>query len=103
MSNVPGMIDYWAQKSNCCRRAHIRTIGGDDVEHIVHKDCDDNQIEHYGMEAREHTWPNQVDGTDNTVDELPEVSQPTAVTIVRSTRCVNEQVQERINRMPDWL
>ena len=40
-------------------------FGGDDVEHIVHTDCDgDVRIEHYGMEAQEHTWPNQVDGTD---------------------------------------
>ena len=35
------------------------------VEHIVHTDCrGDVRIEHYGMEAQEHTWPGQVDGTD---------------------------------------
>ena len=38
---------------------------GDDTEHIVHSDCaGDVRIEHYGMEAQEHTWPNQVSGTD---------------------------------------
>ena len=66
MSNVPGMIDFWADQSNCQdENTHSHLFGGDDVEHIVHKDCDgDVRIEHYGMEAQEHTWPNQVDGTD---------------------------------------
>ncbi|MBT3656780.1 MAG: hypothetical protein HN544_01115 [Euryarchaeota archaeon] len=37
---------------------------GDEVEHIVHSDCDgDVRIEHYGMEAQEHSWPSEVDGT----------------------------------------
>jgi len=66
MSNVPGIIDYWAQKSNCQdENTHSHLFGGDDVEHIVHTDCaGDVRIEHYGMEAQEHTWPNQVDGID---------------------------------------
>ena len=66
MSNVPGIIDYWAQKSNCQdENTHSHLFGGDDVEHIVHTDCEgDVRIEHYGMEAQEHTWPNQVDGID---------------------------------------
>ena len=66
MSNIPGMIDFWAQNSNCqSENTHSHLFGGDDVEHIVHTDCDgDVRIEHYGMEAQEHTWPNQVDGTD---------------------------------------
>ncbi|MFL2962169.1 MAG: alpha/beta hydrolase family esterase [Candidatus Poseidoniaceae archaeon] len=65
MSNIPGMIDYWAQKSNCQNgNTHAHLFDGDDVEHIVHSDCDgDVRIEHYGMEAQEHTWPNEVDGT----------------------------------------
>ncbi|MAY04807.1 MAG: hypothetical protein CMB25_04295 [Euryarchaeota archaeon] len=64
MSNVPGMIDFWAQKLDCQdEMTHSHLFGGDDVEHIVHKDCDgDVRVEHYGMEAHEHTWPNQVDG-----------------------------------------
>ena len=66
MSNIPGMIDFWAQNSNCqSENTHSHLFGGDDVEHIVHTECDgDVRIEHYGMEAQEHTWPNQVDGTD---------------------------------------
>ena len=66
MSNIPGMIDYWADKSNCQNEnTHSHLFGGDDVEHIVHTECTgDVRIEHYGMEAQEHTWPNQVDGTD---------------------------------------
>ena len=66
MSNIPGMIDFWAQNSNCqSENTHSHLFGGDDVEHIVHTDCDgDVRIEHYGMEAQEHTWPNQVDGID---------------------------------------
>ncbi len=66
MSNIPGMIDYWAEKSNCQNgNTHAHLFNGDEVEHIVHSDCDgDVRIEHYGMEAQEHTWPNQVDGTD---------------------------------------
>ncbi len=65
MSNIPGMIDYWAQKSNCQNgNTHAHLFDGDEVEHIVHSDCDgDVRIEHYGMEAQEHTWPNEVDGT----------------------------------------
>ena len=66
MSNIPGMIDFWAQNSNCqSENTHSHLFGGDDVEHIVHTECDgDVRIEHYGMEAQEHTWPNQVDGID---------------------------------------
>ena len=66
MSNIPGMIDFWAQKSNCqTENTHSHLFGGDDVEHIVHSDCSgDVRIEHYGLEAWEHTWPEQVDGTD---------------------------------------
>ena len=65
MSNIPGMIDYWAEKSNCQNdNTHSHLFDGDEVEHIVHSDCDgDVRIEHYGMEAQEHTWPDQVDGT----------------------------------------
>ena len=66
MSDVPGMIDFWAQLSNCeDDNTHSHLFGGDDVEHVVHSDCDgDVRIELYGMEAQEHTWPEQVDGTD---------------------------------------
>ena len=66
MSNIPGMIDYWAQISNCQNsNTHSHLFNGDEVEHIVHSNCyGDVRIEHYGMEAQEHTWPNQVDGTD---------------------------------------
>lgn len=65
MSNVPGMIDYWAQKLNCQNdNTHSHLFNGDDVEHIVHSDCTGGaRVEHYGMEAQEHTWPNEVDGT----------------------------------------
>ena len=66
MSNIPGMVDYWAEKSNCqTDNTHSHLFGGDDVEHIVHSDCSgDVRIEHYGLEGWEHTWPEQVDGTD---------------------------------------
>ena len=65
MSNIPGMIDFWAEKSNCQDdNTHSHLFNGDEVEHIVHSDCDgDVRVEHYGMEAQEHTWPDQVDGT----------------------------------------
>ena len=65
MSNIPGMIDYWAEKSNCQdENTHAHLFDGDEVEHIIHSDCDgDVRIEHYGMETQEHTWPNEVDGT----------------------------------------
>jgi poly(3-hydroxybutyrate) depolymerase len=65
MSDIPGMIDYWAQKSNCQNEnTHAHLFDGDEVEHIVHSDCDgDVRIEHYGMEAQEHSWPSEVDGT----------------------------------------
>ena len=65
MSNIPGMIDFWAEKSNCQDdNTHSHLFNGDEVEHIVHSDCDgDVRVEHYGMEVQEHTWPDQVDGT----------------------------------------
>tara|TARA_S200000501_G_scaffold374447_1_gene424026 strand:+ start:974 stop:1933 length:960 start_codon:yes stop_codon:yes gene_type:complete len=65
MSNIPGMIDFWAEKSNCQNdNTNSHLFDGDEVEHIVHSDCDgDVRIEHYGMEAQEHTWPDRVDGT----------------------------------------
>ena len=65
MSNIPGMIDYWAQKLNCQKDdTHSHLFSGDEVEHIVHSDCNgDGRVEHYGMEAQEHSWPNEVDGT----------------------------------------
>ena len=65
MSNIPGMIDFWAEKSNCQDdNTHSHLFNGDEVEHIVHSDCDgDVRVEHYGMEAQEHTRPDQVDGT----------------------------------------
>ena len=63
---MTGIGNYWAELSNCQNEdTHSHLFGGDDVEHIVHTDCDRGvRIEHYGMEAQEHTWPNQVDGTD---------------------------------------
>ena len=65
MRNIPGMIDYWAEKLNCQDdNTHSHLFNGDEVEHIVHSDCDgDVRVEHYGMEAQEHTWPERVDGT----------------------------------------
>ena len=65
MSNIPGMIDYWAEKLNCQNDdTHAHLFSGDEVEHIVHSECTGGaRVEHYGMEAQEHSWPNQVDGT----------------------------------------
>ena len=43
---------------------HAHLFSGDEVEHIVHSECTGGaRVEHYGMEAQEHSWPNQVDGT----------------------------------------
>ncbi len=65
MSNIPGMIDYWAEKLDCQDdNTHSHLFDGDEVEHIVHTDCNGGvRIEHYGMETQEHSWPNEVDGT----------------------------------------
>tara|TARA_B100000459_G_scaffold132669_1_gene87571 strand:- start:182 stop:1189 length:1008 start_codon:yes stop_codon:yes gene_type:complete len=65
MSNVPGLIDYWAEKSDCQNSySHYHF----EVEHIVHNECDgDIRVEHFGMEAGEHTWPQQVGGTETYV------------------------------------
>ena len=61
MSNIPGMIDYWADNSNCQNEdSHYHL----DIEHIVHSNCDGSvNIEHYGMEFHGHTWPQEVAGT----------------------------------------
>ena len=53
MSNIPGMIDYWAENSNCQNEdSHYHL----DIEHIVHSNCDGVNIEHYGMEFHGHSW-----------------------------------------------
>ena len=62
MSNIPGMIDYWADKSNC---QNVDSHYHREVEHIVHSDCvGDVIIEHHGMEFGGHSWPNDVAGTE---------------------------------------
>lgn len=62
MSNIPGMIDYWADKSNC---QNVDSHYHREVEHIVHSDCvGDVIIEHHGMEFGGHGWPNDVAGTE---------------------------------------
>ncbi|MBT61345.1 MAG: hypothetical protein CMA63_07340 [Euryarchaeota archaeon] len=62
MSSVPGMIDAWGARSNCASE----DVNADfTLEHITHSGCvGDVRIEHYGLEIHEHTWPDQVDGTD---------------------------------------
>ena len=61
MSNVPGMIDNWAERANCGASEVDADLF---LEHVTHSDCFGNaRIEHYGIEFHEHTWPDQVDGT----------------------------------------
>tara|TARA_B100001248_G_scaffold257769_1_gene240826 strand:+ start:3020 stop:3967 length:948 start_codon:yes stop_codon:yes gene_type:complete len=62
MSNIPGMIDYWAEKSNC---QNVDSHYHQTVEHIVHSDCVGGVIvEHHGLEFGGHTWPDDVAGTE---------------------------------------
>lgn len=62
MSNIPGMIDYWAEKSNC---QDYDSHYHQDIEHITHSSCTgDVRIEHYGLEFGGHSWPASIDGTD---------------------------------------
>ena len=60
MSEVPALIDYWAEKSGC------QTMSEDSgffVEHIVHDECIDGvRIEHYGLELNDHNWPDEIEG-----------------------------------------
>ena len=60
MSNIPGMIDYWADKSNCQEEnSHYHL----DVEHVVHSQCSAGVlVEHYGLEFGGHGWPEDVAG-----------------------------------------
>ncbi len=62
MSNIPGMIDYWAEKSACQNSdSHYHL----DVEHIVHSDCSSGVlVEHWGLEFGGHTWPDEVSGVE---------------------------------------
>ena len=61
MSEVPALIDYWADKSDCQATSEESSLF---VEHIIHNDCmDDIRIEHYGLELNDHNWPNEIDGT----------------------------------------
>ena len=60
MSNIPGMIDYWADKSNCQDENSHNHL---DVEHIVHSQCSSGVlVEHYGLEFGGHGWPEEVAG-----------------------------------------
>ena len=62
MSGIPGMIDYWAEKSNC---QDYDSHYHQDIEHITHSGCTgDVRIEHYGLEFGGHSWPASIDGTD---------------------------------------
>ena len=61
MSNIPGMIDYWAEKSNC---QNVDSHYHQTVEHIVHSDCVGDVVEHHGLEFGGHTWPDDVAGTE---------------------------------------
>ena len=62
MSNIPGMIDYWADKLDCEDENSNQQF---DVEHIVHSQCTAGvTVEHYGLEFGEHTWPDRVSGTE---------------------------------------
>lgn len=61
MSNIPGMIEDWSERSNCERRDDHYHL---EVEHVVYSNCDGGvNIEHHGMEFQGHAWPNQVAGT----------------------------------------
>ena len=60
MSEVPALIDYWAEKSGCQATLAENSIT---EEHIIHNECvDDARIEHYGLQFWDHNWPNEVDG-----------------------------------------
>ena len=60
MSEVPALIDYWAEKSACQATLAENSLT---EEHIIHNECVDNaRIEHYGLQFRDHNWPNEVDG-----------------------------------------
>ncbi len=58
MSNIPGMIDSWAERAGC---KNENSHDDFETEHIVHSGCMGNtRIEHYGMQFQEHTWPEEV-------------------------------------------
>lgn len=60
MSEVPGLIDYWAEKSQCQSMIEDTSLT---EEHIIHNNCIDNiRIEHYGLQFWDHNWPEEVDG-----------------------------------------
>ncbi len=60
MSEVPALIDYWADKSACQATAAENSIT---EEHIIHNECvDDVRIEHYGLQFWDHNWPDEVGG-----------------------------------------
>ena len=62
MSSVPGMIDSWSARANCASNDVVEDFT---LEHITHSGClGDTRVEHYGIEFHEHTWPDEVDGTD---------------------------------------
>ena len=62
MSSVPGMIEAWSMRAEC---QNSETDADFFLEHITHSGClGDTRIEHYGIEIHEHTWPDEVDGTE---------------------------------------
>ena len=60
MSEVPNLIDYWAEKSSCQANAVETSLT---EEHVIHSDCIDGVIiEHYGLQIWDHNWPGEVGG-----------------------------------------
>ena len=60
MSEVPKLIDYWAEKSSCQANAVETSLT---EEHGIHSECIDGVIiEHYGLQIWDHNWPGEVGG-----------------------------------------
>ena len=60
MSEVPALIEFWAEKSECQSMIEDTSLT---EEYIIHNNCiDDIRIEHYGLQFWDHNWPEEVDG-----------------------------------------
>ena len=60
MRDIPGLVQYWAEKYNC---QETKETESDTAAHVVHSMCEqDARVEHYRLAAGGHEWPENING-----------------------------------------
>ncbi len=60
MMDISKLVDLWGQKNNCKKKNEKQT---GPTLHRVHDECDKGvRVEHYGLDAVQHNWPDTING-----------------------------------------